>query len=471
MFELLENRRLYSVSLANGVLQVTGTGAADQISISLNTAKTQVRVSQNGASTQSFAKTDVQKITVSALSGNDVVKISKDVTAPATLNGGTGDDRLHAGGGATTENGGGGNDQLFGGSANDALNGQAGDDTIVSIGGGHSDHLSGGTGVDTFWRDAESTETISDRSSTEVSLQSDHRVAKFADARIDHGLFNGVTTTSISRELNGQNLPDPLVFSDPDTHETPTYANFANDPLFASAGPKVTDIHQGRDGDCYFLAAIGSIATQDPAFIKRHVVDLGDGTYAVRFKRGSTETYVRVDGDLPVFSDGFPAYEDLGNDDSLWPAIVEKAYAYFRKNAGTYDSIQAGSAGNALFGLLPGAFTDMGVSNTTISPLPFMQDTILQQLRTAVNSGKAVTAGTPLLAGLDGTPVFGSHEYVVNNFFVNAAGKITSVKLYNPHGVDFGGNNAGDLQPFDGFLTISADRFYANFSEFDIATV
>jgi hypothetical protein len=468
MFEQLENRQMFAAALANGALTVTGTENNDSIVVAKR-PNNLLRVVTNSV-VQQFNLSQVSKVVVNARSGNDVVRINSNVTLPVTINGGAGNDELHAGGGATEINGSSGSDFIYGGLKNDKLNGESGVDTIVSLGGGTSDKLSGGSSTDVFWRDKTSGETISDKSSTESSLKTDHRVAKFADARIATGAFSS-TTATISSELNGQNLPDPVMQADPDSGEMPVYENFSTHRLFASDGPKLTDINQGRLGDCYYLAVLGSIAKTTPAFLTRHAVDLGDGTYAVRFSRGGTETFVRVDGELPVFdSNGSLAYQNFGHDGSIWAAVYEKAYAFFRHNEGTYGSIEGGFAGSPVPVLMEGAFHDLGITSTTKFPIPFLQDQVLGELRAAVNSGKAVTAATsPLI--LDGTKVFKSHQYVVNNFFVNSAGKITSVKLYNPHGVDFGGESTGDSDAFDGFVTISANRFYSNFISFDVASV
>ena len=45
-----------------------------------------------------------------------------------------------------------------------------------------------------------------------------------------------------------------------------------------------------------------SIAKTNPSDIRNDIVGLGDGTYAVRFHRGDSDSFVRVDADLPVWS-------------------------------------------------------------------------------------------------------------------------------------------------------------------------
>src|SRR6185503_6834074 len=61
------------------------------------------------------------------------------------------------------------------------------------------------------------------------------------------------------------------------------------------------------------------------------VVDMGDGTYAVRLNYGPTHgTYIRVNADLPVYSGGGLAFTQASPiDSSIDTAITEKAYFSF----------------------------------------------------------------------------------------------------------------------------------------------
>ena len=100
----------------------------------------------------------------------------------------------------------------------------------------------------------------------------------------------------VSTQLQGQNLSDPA-----GTGATTRIANAS----FWGTGPTMSDINQGQVSDCFFLGAVQTLANNNPSSLRQMAVDLGDGTYAVQFKRGGTTTYVRVDGDLP--SNGYYA--------------------------------------------------------------------------------------------------------------------------------------------------------------------
>lgn len=126
--ERLEGRRLLSASvgavLLGGELRVTGTEGNDTIVVSLHAGDgTRLDVSLNGA-TSSFAVSAIRRIRIDGRDGNDSVRIDQsngNISIPARLSGGEGDDTLV---------GGSGNDRLDGGDGDDALDGQGGNDQI-----------------------------------------------------------------------------------------------------------------------------------------------------------------------------------------------------------------------------------------------------------------------------------------------------------------------------------------------------
>jgi hypothetical protein len=356
MFEALEQRQLMSAGIGqNGggpILIVQGTAGSDEIIVSVQ-SNGRIRVSDNGVVT-SFPRAQVTKIYVLAGAGNDRVTVGTSVDIGTRLlgeagndtirggsgrdgiDGGTGHDVLFGRGGNDVLEGKSGRDTLYGGGGRDALYGNANNDVLVSVGGGQHDTLRGGDGTDTFWADRESTEEL-----TSGSAETVHRIDRFRDLRVQHP-SGSATVQSVDRALDGPSLIDPRTSG--------TYADFADRPLFADAGPRMGDASQeGSDAhDCYFIATLMAVARQNPNFVARNAVDLGDGTYAVRFQTLFGAEYVRVDGDLPTASGGALKYARLGADGSTWAPILEKAWAFFRRNEGTYASIDWGSAGEVL---------------------------------------------------------------------------------------------------------------------------
>jgi Ca2+-binding RTX toxin-like protein len=145
-------------TLANGLLTITGSDNDDIIYVTQDS--TSITVAVNGAN-QKFGLSSVSRITVDALAGNDLVRLSsssgsKKVSRPATvfggngndtLIGGTGADELHGGLGNDSLQGDAGNDSLYGGDGNDTLDGSAGND---ALNGGTKNAFGGPDGADVF---------------------------------------------------------------------------------------------------------------------------------------------------------------------------------------------------------------------------------------------------------------------------------------------------------------------------------
>lgn len=442
--EPLESRMLLAAHPTADVrgddLVVTGTEAADQIVVS-QTADG-VSLTLNGVANTyhgTFAR-----LLVDGLGGNDVITLDPTVTLDAVLKGGAGNDSITSGNG---------DDRLYGGPGVNMLFGAGGDDTLVTIGGSTADRLVGGPGRDAFWLDANASEVINDVSPDEAKGFV-HRVAGFQNSKTTTTVYTSVKTTArvngrkvttvqevatpkvvvASKDLVGQNLVDPRV-----TAAATGYTSFRQFPLFAPGGPAGGDVAQGRVGDCYFLAVLSSVAGTRPELLGRTVVDLGDGTFAVRFRRGSASVYVRVDADLPTTAGGTLAYAGLGAASSLWVPLMEKAWAAFRTGSAGYASIDGGWMDESYRAL------GMAAANTMTGS----GERALAAMAAAVAAGKSVAFAV-------GDPPAGSglvphHAYAVDRVNVGVGGKPVSVTLRNPWAVDgYDSTDAAD----DGFVTI-----------------
>ena len=187
------------------------------------------------------------------------------------------------------------------------------------------------------------------------------------------------------------------------------YQAFSSAPLFAAAGPSENDINQGEVGDCYFLSTLSAVAKTDPARIRNRVSDLGDGTYLVRFSRNGAEVDVRVDDQLPVFANGTPGYARLGQQSSLWVAIMEKAFAVFRTGGDSYASLDSGWMDEAFAAL---ALRRLRPARPRQRRRPAGLD------RQPAGGGKAVTYADN--APADGAPLIASHAYTVDAIVTDA---------------------------------------------------
>ena len=139
--------------------------------------------------------------------------------------------------------------------------------------------------------------------------------------------------------------------SNPSVTGRAAYQKVPNQVLFAldSAGnPDIsgdlTNIAQGDTGDCYFLAALLTVAAKAPDTILNMVHDNGDGTYTVSFHSkydgAPNPVTVTVNGDLPYrrgkpFQNGF---ENIDGKNVSWAAIIEKGWA--AANGNSYNGIE-----------------------------------------------------------------------------------------------------------------------------------
>jgi len=406
-----------------------GTTIPNGVTINLAAAEPQVIQAQNGVTNL--------RLTLSGGAGIEHALGSRfDDTIKGNgrnnrLEGNSGNDALYGGYGADTLIGGAGRDSLFAGAGADSLDGGSGNDYIVTVGGG-TDAVTPGTGTDSLWVDAGNGDILNGTTGDNV-----HRIDAFADYNFN--VIFGIVTQPVSKELDGQALADPLA-------DQPGYTlvNYSDRPLFGPAGPQVTDVDQNALGDCYFLAKLGALAKANPEYVRQLVADLGDGTYAVRFhNEAGGEVYIRVDADLWTNSAGKPAYAGLGQQNTLWAAIVEKAWAFYRRNIGSYDTIDNhNTAGISVF-------TALGVDFTKFDTETFANGAAyLSAIKTALDAGKGVWLGAvgglsndtpmrmddPTTDENESTYRRGAHIYTVDAVLTDAAGNPTGIRLYDPHG-------------------------------------
>src|SRR5437016_3971379 len=142
MFETLESRRMLSAA----PLTITGTNGADTLVVqqTVDHGNGSVDLTVNAVS-----YTNVTSLTIKALAGNDYIGLN-DMTIPATVLGGAGDDIINvfnsASGPAKTLSGDEGQDLIVSIGGSDNLFGGDGKDALVTIG-SNGAHLDGGNGV------------------------------------------------------------------------------------------------------------------------------------------------------------------------------------------------------------------------------------------------------------------------------------------------------------------------------------
>lgn len=90
--------------------------------------------------------------------------------------------------------------------------------------------------------------------------------------------------------------------------------------LFAPGAPTLDAVRQGRDGDCFFLAPVGSLLHRDPDFIRQKFVSHDDGSFDVKFPGDRIEH-------IPRITDVQIAITSSQGKEGLWLTALEVATA------------------------------------------------------------------------------------------------------------------------------------------------
>jgi calpain family cysteine protease/hemolysin type calcium-binding protein len=254
----------------------------------------------------------------------------------------------------------------------------------------------------------------------------------------------------------GQDRPLAQYHVNSETH-TATY-QFVQGSLFQN-GISYTDVGQGATGDCYFLAALGSLAKQKPSMIQDMFIDNGDNTFTVRFYKSGVAHYVTVDRFLPTptgddaiyYPDRLFAYfgTDINNQaNELWVALAEKAFAQFNESNNSLNSYQEiGDGGISAAAMVPLTGSDAGTSSiSTMS-----SDQIINKL----NSGKLLALST-LEAPLN-NQIVGHHAYAIVGYNATT-GKFS---VFNPWGVD---RSSDSLTLYPATLDLTFNEIVSNFN-------
>jgi hypothetical protein len=352
VLESIEHRILFSafpltiseVNVVGGTqLQITGSNGSEQIYIGQTVGGLVINDAGNGSQVVTGRFSSIKVV---GGAGNDLIDISPSVKTDCLLYGGSGNNTLIAGSG---------NDSLWGGGGTDSLVAGNGNDTLVAVGDVGAT-LVGGRGFDSFWTNDQPSDVITHVTAAEIAGGNVHQITSF----LESGATLAATTIDLLGHVITVYTPPTGTAAITDPATTLTYQSFSGDPLFSTAGPTADDIFQGTLGDCYFMAELSATAKTDPNRIRQSICDLGDGTYAVQLVNDSgADMWVRVDADLPT-SGGKLIYGGLGAQDSLWVALMEKAYAAVASADDSYASINYGQTGQGFLAIGGTGVTSLG---------------------------------------------------------------------------------------------------------------
>ncbi len=219
------------------------------------------------------------------------------------------------------------------------------------------------------------------------------------------------------------------------------YRNITNPVLFGPEGPTLHHIKQGQAGDCYFLAALDSLAAYQPDLLRKAIVDHGDGAYSVRFyypdphREGRwIPDSVTVDGALPRYSDTREVYAKSINDTDgnrkIWVGVMEKAMAAFNDKHPVFST----KGGEGYEGIGKGGYPHTAYSVLTGKPAEYasvkgMADSDLYRSLKDIGRHRHMTVGSMRT----GEGIVGRHAYTVLGAHINDHGQYM-VKLRNPWG-------------------------------------
>lgn len=186
-----------------------------------------------------------------------------------------------------------------------------------------------------------------------------------------------------------------------------------DDPKFEIEGFTSSDVVQGANGDCWFIAAVATICSNQ-ALIQKVCVAQNEqcGVYGFVFYRDGEWIWTVVDDNLFLAKPDFDArgdtYDPTGiketrykkshqsgsealyfascaNENETWLPLLEKAYA---KVHGDYDAISGGISGEAVEDLTG------GVTNKIMTPRILDKKLLWEELK-QVNKGFLFSASSP----------------------------------------------------------------------------
>jgi Ca2+-binding RTX toxin-like protein len=233
--ESLETRTLMSATLADGLLTVTGTDAAETIRVEQEGSRIYAYV---GDVRDSFRASRVQTIRVDALGGDDTVQI--EVKRNSRIQGGAGDDTI---------SGGSGHDTIDGDQGTDVMFGNKGSDTNVWDPGDGSDVVEGGKGFDALLFNGSDGAEIMDASANGDRLKF---FRNLGNINIDAGsterlivIAKGGADQITNNDLTGT----PVTHVEVDAGDGDDVVNGGNlsETLFGGAGNDTIDGNKGDD--------------------------------------------------------------------------------------------------------------------------------------------------------------------------------------------------------------------------------
>jgi hypothetical protein len=145
-------------------------------------------------------------------------------------------------------------------------------------------------------------------------------------------------------------------------------------------------------------------------------------------------------------------YAQLGAENSMWMAVLEKAFAQYRRGQNSYASIDGGWLDEA-----NAAFRSTSIGSKSMNAYASAA-AMATDIAAKLAAGQCLTIGFTGFSPAAGARIVTGHAYTVASVIRNSAGTITGIRLRNPWGIDGGGNNDGAN---DGYVTLTIQQVYA----------
>lgn len=191
---------------------------------------------------------------------------------------------------------------------------------------------------------------------------------------------------------------------------------FRTDKAGRQIPPTFSDVDQGNLGDAWLLASCAAVAHAKPtALLKRIRRNLNDSW---TIKLGKDE--YRVEPEFP--NEGYADPMPNGQNDTLWVALVEKAFA--QASAESYANLECGNPARAL-DLLTGRRARRQTITATLPP-----ELVFERLQEGRRASAPMVVRTHVARV--GKPLTGDHYYAVLDAYEKDG--VKHVRLYNPWG-------------------------------------
>jgi hypothetical protein len=220
---------------------------------------------------------------------------------------------------------------------------------------------------------------------------------------------------------------------------------FRTDGNGRTVPPAFSDVDQGGLGDCWLMAASAAVAHRDPEHIQGRISKNQDGSFNVRLGNDTQ----RVEPTFP--NAGYADPTPNGQQNTLWPALIEKAYA--QREGNSYARLEGGNPGRAME-----ALTGQPSTRTTITASSDA-DRLWGTIRDGVTGDHPMVLSTPNSAVA--SPPHQNHAYAVLDAYERDGQRY--VRVYNPWGTNDNSRTADSMTH-----ELTLDQVRANFTMLDV---